>query len=244
MNPNSSKHFLYFRAIQGHSGGTLVDPTLQDVYCCRITSLSSSTTSGTLMTYTPLSRTDWFQEKKSLNRDRQSVFFTAVNPMYANQDLKEVQYQNFLESSPKIHYICAIWSSFKEKDCSSIKPDRSQSLFSTHYLRFVLRKWFSWRLERMETAKYINPQRYRALYSRQIRNMDVREPPNPEARKSTDRESEQSCRSLLEDTRRRHVEESQRGKYRETCRGNVDYRIPGIPHSTVQRADSRIARKS
>ena len=30
LNPNSSKHFLYFRAIQGHSGGTLVDTALQD----------------------------------------------------------------------------------------------------------------------------------------------------------------------------------------------------------------------
>ena len=30
VNPNSSKHFLYFRTIQGLSGGTLVDPTLQD----------------------------------------------------------------------------------------------------------------------------------------------------------------------------------------------------------------------
>ena len=30
LNPNSSNHFLYFRAIQGHSGGNLVDPTLQD----------------------------------------------------------------------------------------------------------------------------------------------------------------------------------------------------------------------
>ena len=31
---------------------------------------------------------------------------------------------------------------------------------------------------------------------------------------------------------------SQRGQYRETCRGNVDYRISGIPHSTVQKEDS------
>ena len=28
LNPTSPKHFLYFRAIQGHSGGTLVDPAL------------------------------------------------------------------------------------------------------------------------------------------------------------------------------------------------------------------------
>ena len=29
---------------------------------------------------------------RSLDRDRKSVFFTAVNPMYANQDLEAVQY--------------------------------------------------------------------------------------------------------------------------------------------------------
>ena len=70
------------------------------------------------------------------------------------------------------------------------------------------------------------------------------DPPNPEARKFTGHHSEQSvqhreiCRSLLEDTRRKHPEESQRGKYRDTCRGNVDYRIPRKPHSTVQKEDS------
>ena len=30
LNPNSSQHFLYFRAIQGHSGGNALDPELQD----------------------------------------------------------------------------------------------------------------------------------------------------------------------------------------------------------------------
>ena len=30
LNPNSSEHFLYFRAIQAHSGGNLVDPALQE----------------------------------------------------------------------------------------------------------------------------------------------------------------------------------------------------------------------
>ena len=46
------------------------------------------------------------------------------------------------------------------------------------------------------------------------------DPPDPEARKSTDHHSEHSV------------------KYRRTCRCNVDYRIPGIPHSTVQKEDS------
>ena len=30
LNPNSSEHYLYFRAIQGHAEGNLVDPELQD----------------------------------------------------------------------------------------------------------------------------------------------------------------------------------------------------------------------
>ena len=62
-------------------------------------------------------------------------------------------------------------------------------------------------------------------------------------RKSTDHHSEPSVYretslSPLEDTRRKHPGESQRCNYRETCRGNVDYRIPGIPHSIVQKEDS------
>ena len=77
----------------------------------------------------------------------------------------------------------------------------------------------------------------KAQYGRQ-------DPPNPEARKSTDHHREQSvqyretCRSLLEGSRCEHPEESQRCLYREACRGNVDYRIPGTPHTTVEKEDT------
>ena len=30
LNPNSSKQFMYLRAIQGHSGDNAIDPQLQD----------------------------------------------------------------------------------------------------------------------------------------------------------------------------------------------------------------------
>ena len=30
LNPNCSEHFLYLRAIKGHSGGTLVNSAMQD----------------------------------------------------------------------------------------------------------------------------------------------------------------------------------------------------------------------
>ena len=42
LNPNSSEHFLFFRAIQGHS----LILHCKTMYCCRRTSPSTSTTSG------------------------------------------------------------------------------------------------------------------------------------------------------------------------------------------------------
>ena len=55
----------------------------------RWTLLTTPTSSH--MTCAPSSSRDWFQEETSLKRDRQSVFFTVVNPMYASQHLEEVQ---------------------------------------------------------------------------------------------------------------------------------------------------------
>ena len=92
LNPNSSKHFLYFRAIQGHSGGTRVDPTLQDnvllpedfaeyIYHIRNVHDMHSIIQGGLI-----------PGGRSLKRTGSQCFFLAVNPMYANQDLEEVQY--------------------------------------------------------------------------------------------------------------------------------------------------------
>ena len=162
---------------------------------------------------------------------RQSRSRRKFNTIWTNPDLRCTK---ILEESTKIQYIGAIWSSLKEKDCSSIKT-RSHAIafFSTHFLRFVLRKWCAWGLKRIYTAKYTNPSGFRASYSRRICNLDVRIHPIPKREirrpsKRTKREVRETCRSLLEDPRRKHPEESQRGKYRETCRGNVDYIIPGI----------------
>ena len=74
----------------------------------------------------------------------------------------------------KLPFFCVIWRVLREEDCSSIKHDPTQSLCSTQYLRYASRKWKTCWLERIQTAKYINPQGYRASYSRRICIMDVR----------------------------------------------------------------------
>ena len=69
--------------------------------------------------------------------------------------------------------------------------------------------------------------------SLESRSENIRRPSN-----RTSAKYEETRRKHLKDTRRKHLEENHRAKYKETCRGVVDYRIQGIPHSTVQKEDS------
>ena len=83
---------MFFRAVQGHSGSTLVDPTVQDnmllpddfaEYICHI---------GNAHDMHFIIQGGLISGGRSLKRDRQTTLVTAVNPMYANQDAEEVQY--------------------------------------------------------------------------------------------------------------------------------------------------------
>ena len=80
LNPNSSRHISYFRAIEGHSGGIAIDPELQDnvllpqgyteyIYHVGYSEVHSMITSGLI------------PGGQSLKRGRQSVFFMIANPM-------------------------------------------------------------------------------------------------------------------------------------------------------------------
>ena len=221
LNPNSSEHFLYFRAIQGHSGGTLVDPALQDNVLLPDDFAEYIYHIGNVHDTPSIIQADSFDSRRKKFQKEQavSVVHSREPDVRESRYLADVQYDLdkprivVYKNTWRVHqhrvYFGAIWGSLKEKDCSSIKLDRTQSLFSTHYMRFLLRKWYTWRLERILTAKYIDHQGYGESYSRQICNV--------EARTSADHQSEQSV------------------KYRETCRGNVDNRIPGTPHSTVHK---------
>ena len=108
LNPYSSDKFLYFRGIQRHSGGNFVDPLLQDNVLLPDDLAEYIHHIGNA-----------FAMHSIIRRDRQSVFFTAVNPMDARQDLKEVEYDL---DTPRIapckqnwraHHNTACWCNFK-----------------------------------------------------------------------------------------------------------------------------------
>ena len=106
---------LYLRALRGHSGRSLIDPTLQDnviipsgffeyIYHigCAI-SLHSITNSG----LTP--------GRQNSSRERQTVFFTAVNPMDKNHkdpntiDLEAPRLAQYMHKSWKKHQDTVYW---------------------------------------------------------------------------------------------------------------------------------------
>ena len=171
-----------------------------------------------------------------VKRDRQSVFFTAVNPMYASRHLDEVQYdldkpritvyKKYLECSPK-YIILVQFETRSEKRIAVLSNAIARNRSFQHTTCDLY--WVVYMKTGEDTPN--------SQHGRQ-------DPSDLEARKSTDHQSEHSvkyretCRSHFENTRRKHLEENQRVKYKETCRGNVDYRIQEKPHSTVQKEDS------
>ena len=148
------------------------------MYCHQITSPSTIYHVGNASDMHSIIQSGLIPGGKSVKRDRHSVFFTAVNPIDI-QDPGEVQYDldkprivvyeeklntiwtnleshrtNTLGELITVQYIGAIQSLLRERDCDSIKLDRMQLLFQTHYHRFVKRKWYAWKLVKNLTAGY------------------------------------------------------------------------------------------
>ena len=149
LNPHYSEHVLYITAIQGRSGGTLVDPTLQDNvllpddfadYICHI---------GNAHEMHSIIQCGLIPGGKRVKRDRQSV-------------------------SSRKNSIVVQFEARSEERIAVLSNAIPRSRSFQHTACYVLRKWYAWRLERIYTAKYTNPQGYRESYSRPICSMDVR----------------------------------------------------------------------
>ena len=78
LNPRSSKLFLCFRAIQGHSGSTLVDPTLQDNVLLPDDFSESIYHVGNESGIHSITKSGLIPGGRSLKRDRQSEYIYHV----------------------------------------------------------------------------------------------------------------------------------------------------------------------
>ena len=113
---DSSGTIVYFRALQGHSGCNLIDPTLQDnVIYSKATSSSTFIMSDVQSIYIPSSSIrEWYWEVKILN-NRQTVFFLPVDPMDRNHkdpdtiDLSVPRHAQYMHTAWKRHQDAVYW---------------------------------------------------------------------------------------------------------------------------------------
>ena len=144
LNPHSSKLFLYFSVIQGHSENNLVDPTLQDKKLLLEDVTEYIFHVGSVSEIFSIVKSGLIPAGKSLKRERQSVFFTAVNPMDDDQSMEEIR---FNLDQPRLVPYKNTWKPHRNTvNCCDLKLAHKkglqfyQTLSTTHYQLFVLKE--------------------------------------------------------------------------------------------------------
>ena len=78
---SSGQEILYLRALQGHSGSNPIDPTLQDNVLIPNNSFEYIYHIGCAVSLHSITNSGLIPGGQNSSRDKQTVFFTAVNPM-------------------------------------------------------------------------------------------------------------------------------------------------------------------
>ena len=165
----------------------------------------------------------------SLRRDNQSVFFTAVNPMCDRQDLEEVEHDL---DKPRIapykhtwraHHNTVCWCNLKLPQRKGLQfyQTRSHAIALLSTLSAICIE----KVECMKTGEELYCKVYQS--PRLLRGTLV--PNSQHAQKDV----------LITDSRKSDDRENEVHEHRRTCSsGRVDFRIPGIPHSSVEKVET------
>ena len=154
MNPDSSKHISYIRAIQGHSGGIAIDPELQDNVLFPEGQTEYIYHVGNVSEMHSIIRSGLIPGGRSLKRGKQSVYSTFVKPMEDDTGMEETPcdltkpriapYKKYLETSSNTVYRCNLkLAQLRREDCNFTKHGHMQSFSITHCLQFALRKQYA-----------------------------------------------------------------------------------------------------
>ena len=165
---------------------------------------------------------------RSLKIDRQSVFFTAVNPMDDDQSVEEVQYDldkpRFApyKNTWRSHKNTVCWCNLKlaQKKGLQCSQTRSHAMVLCNILPAgCIEKAVCMKTKEELFHKVNQSPRLPRVLLKPNSQRGQQDQPDQEARKNSDHQSVS-------------------GIYGESRSGNVDCRIPDIPHSTVQQQDT------
>ena len=208
MDPSSPETLLYLRALQGHSGGKHIDLTFARHNVLLPSDFAEHIhhvgSSHDLHHHPVWIMSGWENVKK----EGHAVFFTAVNPMFVDQH-KEVEYDL---TKPRVAVYKNNWTIHQNAVywCNSrVAQGRGLPFQRNHSLQLctcgVHQDGGDQEVRRRIVVKCVSLLSYRTeLYSSRICIMDAR---------------------ILPTVNREHPS---------TIFGNIDFRIQGLPHSTVQ----------
>ena len=141
VNLNSSKHILYFRAIQWHSGDNLVDPALQDNVLLPDDFGENISHIGNANEMHSIIQGGLIPGGRSVRKDRQASVLYSRKPdlrkrrsgrsLVRSWQTQNRSVQEHLEISPKYSFVVQFEARSKKKGCSSIKLARNRSFQHT-----------------------------------------------------------------------------------------------------------------
>ena len=235
MNPNSPEHVLYFRAIQAHSGGALVDPALQDNvlfpddFIAHIFHVVNSHVLHTIL------QCGLIPGGKSLKKGRRAVFFTALNPMCDQHEEVGYDLNNpriaVYKNTWKIHQNTVLWCTLKVAQKKGLQFHHTRSdaivLYNASLAICIEKVVYKKSGEELRNKVDQSPRLPRKAVLKPNLHHGRQDRSNLEARTSVDHQSKESEENG--ETRSEELEE--------TRSGNIDFRVQGLPHSTVQKED-------
>ena len=112
---DASGTIVYFRALQGHSGRNLIDPSLQDNVIIKSNFFHYIYHVGCAFNLHSIINSGLIPGGQNSSRERQTVFFTAVNPMDKKHkdpdtiDLNEPRHAQYMHKAWKRHQNAVYW---------------------------------------------------------------------------------------------------------------------------------------
>ena len=226
-NPNFPNQFLYFRAIQGHSGDPAIDPELQDNVLLPEGFTEYIYHVGNASEMNSINRSGLIPGGRSLKRGRQSVFFTITKPMGDYHGMGETSCDL---TKPRIAPYKNTWKPLQNEVywCNlKLAQERGLQFYQTRSHAIVLYNT----LPAVCIEKAVCMKTQEELYQK------VRLSPRVPrvVLKANSHSGQQHQRD--QDARSSWDPPSESKSYRETWNNAVDYRIPGITPFDSRAAD-------
>ena len=215
-------------AIQGHSGDNIADLALQDNVLLPDDLTQCIYHIGNVSEIYPITKSGLIPGGRSLKRDRQTVFFTAVNPMDDDQGMEEIRYDL---DKPRIAPYKNTWRPHQNTACwCNLKVSQKKGLqfYQTRSHAIVLNNTLSAICIEKAVCMKTKQELYHKVYHSPMLPRVLLKPNSQSGQQD----------QLDQEARKSSDHQSASGSYGATRSGNVDFWIPGTPHSTVPQQDT------